>query len=121
MIYHITSISYYQSIQSNGSYIPETFRQDGFIHCSSKNQVIRVANTFFPNHKGMMLLEIDETKLHAKVVFENLEGGVELFPHIYGNIPNIAISQLAILDLQESGFVFPLKWFTKDEYINMVK
>jgi uncharacterized protein (DUF952 family) len=121
MIYHITRMGYYQSIQSTGSYLPETFNQDGYIHCSIKDQVIRVANSFFPNQKDLLLLEIDDSKLHEKIVYENLDGGVELFPHIYGNIPLTAISQLAALDFQELGYVFPRKWFTNDEFVNMVK
>ncbi len=121
MIYHITRIDYFQSIQSSESYISETYNQDGFIHCSTKDQIIRVANTFFTNQKGLVLFEIDEKKLHKKVIFENLEGDGELFPHVYGNIPLTAISQLATLEFRKSGFVFPLKWFPKDEFINMVK
>jgi uncharacterized protein (DUF952 family) len=121
MIYHITSINYYQSIQSCGSYIPETFLQDGFIHCSTKDQVIRVANTFFPNHKGLLLLEIDESKLREKIVYENLDGGDELFPHIYGNIPSASISQVAKIVWSGIGFTFPITWLATDDFVNMVK
>jgi uncharacterized protein (DUF952 family) len=121
MIYHITKIDYFQSIQSNGSYVPETFNQDGFIHCSTKDQVIRVANSFFPNQKDLILLEIDDKKLLKKLVFENLDGGEELFPHVYESIPLATITHLAPLDFRESGFIFPVSWFTKDEFTNMVK
>jgi uncharacterized protein (DUF952 family) len=121
MIYHITKLDYFRSVQSNILYKPESFDQDGFIHCSTKPQVIRVANSFFCNQIGLLLLEIDESKLPEKPVFENLEGGTELFPHIYGIIPLTSISRIANLTSYESGFVFPRKWNSTDDFVNMVK
>jgi uncharacterized protein (DUF952 family) len=121
MIYHITSINYYQSIQSSGSYISETFPQDGFIHCSTKDQVIRVANSFFPNHKGLLLLEIDDSKLGEKIVYENLDGGEELFPHVYGSIPSASIPRVSKLVWSNFGFTFPTTWLAMDDFVNMVK
>jgi uncharacterized protein (DUF952 family) len=38
-----------------------------------------------------VLLHIDPSRLDAKVVYENLEGGEMLFPHVYGAIPVAAV------------------------------
>ncbi len=56
----------------------------GFIHCSLPEQVIHVANTIAPSRNDLLLLEIEETKVIPKIIYENLKGGEKLFPHIYG-------------------------------------
>jgi uncharacterized protein (DUF952 family) len=45
----------------------------------------------FHGRSDLVLLEIDRTALSCDVIDENLEGGVELFPHIYGRLPMSAV------------------------------
>ena len=35
----------------------------------------------------MFVLEVDSEELESDLVFENLEGGSELFPHLYSALP----------------------------------
>lgn len=56
----------------------------GFIHCSDRHQFSRVANHIFRNTTGLVLLHVDKEKLLSEVVYENLDGGPEPFPHVYG-------------------------------------
>lgn len=83
---HITSEQAWSRAQADGEYVPEAFAADGFVHCSERNQVVRVANMRFAGRADLLLLWIDGTKLPAPVRYENLEGGTELFPHVYGPI-----------------------------------
>ena len=53
-----------------------------------------VANRRFPGRADLMLMEIDRTRLACDVVDENLEGGTDLFPHIYGRLPMSAVVQV---------------------------
>jgi uncharacterized protein (DUF952 family) len=64
---------------------------EGFIHCSNGHQVVWVANQRFRGRTDLVLLHIDPTRLGAQVRYENLEGGEELFPHVYGPIPVTAV------------------------------
>jgi len=121
MIYHITNLKYFLSVQSSGRYIPETYAQDGFIHCSTRDQVIRVANSYYPHQHDLILMEIDDALLRDHLVYENLEGGKELFPHVYTYIPIETIFRIAKLSSSESGYVFPVSWLTNEEFVNMVK
>jgi len=121
MIYHITDLKYFLSIQSSGRYISETYSQDGFIHCSTSDQVIRVANAYYPHQNDLILLEIDDNLLLDHLVYENLEGGKELFPHVYTFIPIGTIIRIAKLISSELGYVFPVSWLTNEEFVNMVK
>ena len=68
---------------------------DGFVHCSTEDQVVNVADTRFRGQKGLVLLCIDTDKVTAEIRYENLEGGQELFPHIYGEINTDAVVQVA--------------------------
>lgn len=67
-------------------YSAASLAAEGFIHCSDPQQVIGVANTRFHGREDLILLHIDATRLSAEGRYENLEGGSELFPHIYGPI-----------------------------------
>lgn len=90
-IYHITSATAASEAKQSGHYVPEGFAVEGFIHCSYAHQVQGVLNRIFQGRSGLVLLEIDPSLLPCPVVDENLEGGTELFPHIYGRLPMSAV------------------------------
>jgi len=46
--------------------------------------VDQVLTDWFKDTMDLLILEIDTDALQAELVHENLEGGKELFPHIYG-------------------------------------
>ena len=91
-----------------GFYRPEKFPIEGFIHCSTRDQVIKVADIRFRGQTGMVLLFIDTDKVRAEIRYENLEGGQELFPHIYGEINTDAVVQVADFEPGADGhFALP--------------
>lgn len=108
MIYHITTQSEWQQAQTSGTYIPAGFAADGFIHCSDLYQVADTANRFYPAAKDLVVLEIDPTLTGAELVYENLEGGEMLFPHLYGHLPAMAVVGTFIF-LQDANeqFILP--------------
>jgi uncharacterized protein (DUF952 family) len=108
MIYHIAHKSDWYSAQKSGSYTADSLSSQGFIHCSTATQVVKVANNYYRGVKDLVLLSIDPGLLTVEVRYENLEGGEELFPHIYGVIPISAIP--GVLDFnpsQDGNFQFP--------------
>ncbi len=115
MIYHIAKLEEFYNSKNRGSYFPIQFHQDGFIHCSTKNQVVTVANNWFKTSTDLVLLEIDQNKLMADVKYENLEGGQEFYPHVYGVIPFSAISRYSYFVPQSSGFSFPSEWIEVEQ------
>lgn len=74
------------------TYAPEGWRDEGFIHCSTDEQLVRVANRFFAGRCDLVLLTIDPSQLSALVVWEDGEGSGEDFPHIYGAVETAAIA-----------------------------
>jgi uncharacterized protein (DUF952 family) len=90
-IYHITSAREAEEAAKSGEYVPTGFEREGFIHCSYTHQVRDVANRLFSGRTDLVLLEISPDLLNCSVKDENLEGGSQLFPHIYGRLKMSAV------------------------------
>jgi uncharacterized protein (DUF952 family) len=91
VIFHITSRAAWESALGAGIFEADSLATEGFIHCSKADQYIWVANQRFRGRTDLVLLHIDQTRLTCRVVEENLEGGDQLFPHVYGAIPIRAV------------------------------
>jgi uncharacterized protein (DUF952 family) len=93
LIYHITTSDWWNKNSSLNEYASETLNQEGFIHCSTKNQVAGVLKRYYSNQTGLVLLNIDPTKLTAELKFELATFG-QSFPHVYGSINKDAIVKI---------------------------
>lgn len=107
-IYHITDQNQWGLAKLAGFYRPVDFQRDGFIHCSEEYQVLGVAERFYRDVPCLLLLRIDKTLVKAAILYENLEGNVEKFPHIYGNLNLDAVINALPLSKNSFGnFTFP--------------
>ena len=91
MIYHITKTGLWHYAVERGRYLPAGFERDGFIHASEWYQLQRTANRYYPGQEDLIVLEIETHGTDLPLVYENLEGGMEPFPHIYGPLPVVAV------------------------------
>jgi uncharacterized protein (DUF952 family) len=108
LILHIAKRSDWTEAQSIGSYKADSLETEGFIHCSTPDQVVAVANFIFHGERDLVLLGIDAGKVVAEIRFENLEGGDTLYPHIYGPLNVDAVTQVVDFDsLQDGTFELP--------------
>lgn len=104
LIYHITSEQAWADAKAQGNYTADSLASEGFIHCSEAHQVAWVANQRFRGRSDLVLLHIDPAGLQAPVRHENLEGGQELFPHVYGPVPTSAVVNVTrLLSLPSGG------------------
>jgi uncharacterized protein (DUF952 family) len=103
VLFHIATHVDVERAKRSGTYVPDAFTREGFIHCSYAEQVIQVANRLFGGRHDLVLLEIDPRMLSCPVVDENLEGGMELFPHIYGHVPMTAVLAVHPFPCDERG------------------
>lgn len=100
-ILHITQRKQWEQSKLLGTYEGDTLDSEGFIHCSTSRQIIKVANTFFPHQKGLVLLFINSEKVHAAIRYEGVEA--ELFPHIYGALNVDAVFKVIDFEPGEDG------------------
>ncbi len=97
MIYHITTLQAWKQAKSEEAYTADSFNSEGFIHCSTADQVQATANRFFHGRQDLVMLHIDDLMLGSVLKYENLEGGGELFPHLYAVLPLNAIRKVQTL------------------------
>lgn len=86
MIYHITSRDEWNLAKSEGVYRCASLPVDGFIHCSTKEQLLGVANALFHGRTDLVLLCIDPELVEAEIKYEDLYETMKLYPHIYGEL-----------------------------------
>lgn len=103
IIFHIAEREAWNQSKTNKSYRPEMFGVEGFIHCSTPDQVLQVANTRFRGRTDLLLLSIDTDRVEAEIRYENLEGGEQLFPHIYGELAPDAVIRVAEFQPEADG------------------
>ena len=88
-IYHVTFASDWAEAQRQGEYRFSTrgarLEDVGFIHASHAHQVRQIGTSHYLDaSEPVVVLVIDPTRVPSDVKVENLGGGTEWFPHIYG-------------------------------------
>ncbi len=114
MIVHITTRDEWAAAQPAGSFRAASLDSEGFIHCSTWQQVLAVANLFYRGRGDLLLLRIDESRLHAPLKWEapaHPDPGqagefdeTDRFPHIYGELNLDAVVAVASLRENRDGF-----------------
>ena len=100
--------SYVERAARVGHYEPAGFVSEGFVHCSHAHQVKQVADAYFAGQRDLVLLEIDPSRVGCRVIEENLTGGAELFPHVYGRVRMAAVVSVRELSCDaDGGFNLP--------------
>jgi len=105
-VFHITERSAFAVALEMGAYEPEGLKSEGFVHCSTRGQVLGTADRFFAGRSGLVLLCIEAARLGERLRYERVDG--DSFPHYYGAIPLDAIP--AVIDFPcraDGGFDLP--------------
>ena len=85
-IYHITTAAAWENAQLEGVYIADSLAIEGFIHCSTSDQVAGVLERYYKGQTNLVKLTIEKSKVTSPLIFE-LAGSInEVFPHIHGPI-----------------------------------
>src|SRR5438128_1280148 len=88
---HLAPVAVWLAQRSGTSYLPETFEQEGFIHCTDGEQrVIEVANRYYTGDgRPFCVLSIDRGRVESEIVYED---PARVYPHIYGPLNVEAVS-----------------------------
>jgi [acyl-carrier-protein] S-malonyltransferase len=92
-IYHVTKRDLWEAAAPTGEYRAPDFASEGFIHASTVGQVADVANNYYRARTGLVLLEIDTTKVKPEVRYEVAANGQQ-YPHIYGPLNTDAVARI---------------------------
>ena len=114
LIFHICPRSAWTAAKSSGAYQGDTLLSEGFIHCSTKDQVVMVAHRLFRGVSDLVLLVIDEATVQPPVKYED-DGNGTFFPHIYGPLNLDAVIDVTAFPPEADGtFVLPAPYANRD-------
>ncbi len=104
IIFHITTREAWDRATAEGNYRTPLLPVEGFIHCSTRDQVVQVANLRFRGQTGLVLLAINTDRVKAEILYEDLAGEAQKFPHIYGELNIDAVAQVVEFEPGEEGY-----------------
>jgi len=106
-IFHICKRAEWDRALSAGAYAGSSQdREDGFIHFSTRQQIVGSAAKHRANQKDLVLLSVNPDVLGDALKWEAARDA-RLFPHLYGNLPLDAVLKAEDLPLGRDGHVFP--------------
>ena len=66
------------------TYRPASLAAEGFIHCSTEEQLLESASLYFADHRYLAVLEIPPKRVKDILKWEYAESRGTDFPHLYG-------------------------------------
>jgi len=108
IILHIAHKQEWETAVTSNQYTADSLQTEGFIHCSTPEQVLIPANEHFRGQTDLLLLCIDPALLTAPLVYEDCYETGLLFPHIYGSLNTGAVLKVVEFSpLADGSFVLP--------------
>lgn len=94
-VLHITSVDRWRAHKGGASGFQDpSLDQEGFIHCSTVDQLLIPANERFAGRDDLVLLVVDTDRLDTELVYEDCYESGTRFPHIYGPIDLSAVVEV---------------------------
>lgn len=81
-ILHLTTEAAWERARETGELRPPGFDDEGFVHCSTRAQVVGTILRHFPEAGELLLLELDPAAVAGDLRWEESRPG-ERFPHLY--------------------------------------
>lgn len=103
--YHLAPVDVWERQRVTGSYLPEAFDQDGFIHATNGlERLMWVANEFYTaDERPHTVLVLDVSALSSTMRYDDPN---EEFPHIYGPLnADAVIGELTVERGENGAFV----------------
>lgn len=106
MLYHIADRRRWDDACASGAYTQSTIGLElddvGFIHLCTETQVAGVLDRFYRGVNNLVLLDVDDERVTAPIVFEAVVGTDELFPHLYGPLDPAAVTRVTPIEATPS-------------------
>lgn len=102
IIYHAATAEDWEA-RTEAHYQPAGYADEGFVHCSTAEQLTGPLHALFLGRDDLILLTIDEGALGADVIYEDLYEAGQDFPHIYGPVDLAAVTAFEPISCDENG------------------
>lgn len=98
--------------RSADEYRAASLDEEGFIHCSTAEQIGGVARRLYMDHNDLILVTVDPDTLDDEaLVYEDLCGEGTEYPHVYGALPHSAVLATGpYLEHLEEGLWSQRRW-----------
>lgn len=104
VVFHIAVRAEWEAALAAGAYRTGSLDAEGFIHCSTGEQVAGTANMLFAGRDDLVLLFIDVERLEAAIRYEPVaDPPGAVFPHVIGPINLAAVFEVVALQLAADG------------------
>jgi len=99
IIYHVTTKEEWQKAIEQNFYEAASLAAEGFIHCSTEQQVNGVLGRYFKGKTNLVKLTIATSELTSKLQYDFSPSVGESFPHVYGSINIDAIINVEAVNI----------------------
>lgn len=107
-ILHMTERSAWEEAEQAGVYTAVSLTTEGFIHCSTPDQLLGVAHNLYHGRENLVLLLIDPDRVAPEIIYEDCYETGQKFPHIYGPLSTTAVVRVLPFPCQPDGtFTLP--------------
>jgi len=95
-VFHIAERAAWETCARLAEYRTPSLESEGFIHCSTRAQVLETASRYYRGRTDLLLLRLDAVRLAPELRYEppappRPDAGYALFPHLYGPLPTEAV------------------------------
>jgi uncharacterized protein (DUF952 family) len=98
-IFHIVTNSQWAAQVENESYTHDSLAAEGFIHCSTQQQLHQTIKRYYADQTTVLVLKIEASKINALIKYELAPSVNEYFPHIFGVINKDAIVEIITIEV----------------------
>lgn len=101
-ILHLCRPEEWERALASGDYRTESLETEGFIHCSTPEQIVATAQRHRKGQQGLLLLVINPERVVPEIRYEEAKNG-DAYPHIYGPLNIDAVTAVKPFPLQPDG------------------
>ena len=106
-IYRLASLAEWRAAETSGVVpLRDIDMRDGYVHLSTRAQVIETANLHFADAQDLLALEIPLEAVAGEVRFELAPKRGEAFPHLYGALRRDHVRRVLRMERSDDGFSF---------------
>ena len=102
-IHHLIGAAEWAQARRAPLYAPPSLAAEGFVHCSTADQLLATATRHLPGRRDLLVLTIRVDRLTSALRWEESHQDGERFPHVYGPLDLDAVVAVHPLEADAAG------------------